>query len=249
MTKIVFSDFDETMLNYYSDKNYFDEYQIHVLKKLKEKGIYFCIVTGRNVSFFEQFPMILPYVSYIIASNGSCIYDVKNKKIIYHDVIGVQEVSYFVDYAKENNYSLVFNCFGEQFYNEKKVDIHFCEQLVLFVPNKLLEMVIEDISKIMSVSFNNISSHDDRYAIDINNKDVSKGNGIKILCDYLDINIEDTLCFGDSDNDVSMFQVVGKSVSVGNAKDKIKSLANDISLPSDQNGIFKYIDCYILNQK
>ena len=39
MTKIIFSDFDYTLLNYYSDKNYFDDYQIGVLSRLKEKGI------------------------------------------------------------------------------------------------------------------------------------------------------------------------------------------------------------------
>ena len=83
MVKIIFSDFDETMLNYHSNKNYFDDYQIDVLKKVKEAGIKFGIVTGRPVDFFDQFPSILPYVDYILASNGACIYDVCNKKFIY----------------------------------------------------------------------------------------------------------------------------------------------------------------------
>ena len=83
MVKIIFSDFDETMLNYYSAKNYFDDYQIDVLKRVKEAGIKFCIVTGRAVDFFDQFPSILSYVDYILASNGACIYDVANDNIIY----------------------------------------------------------------------------------------------------------------------------------------------------------------------
>ena len=38
MIKIIFSDFDNTMLDYYSKDNYFDEYKISTLKKLKDKS-------------------------------------------------------------------------------------------------------------------------------------------------------------------------------------------------------------------
>ena len=90
MVKIIFSDFDNTLLYYYSDKNYFDNYQISVLRKLNSNGIKFCIVTGRSVTFFYRFPNLLEVVDYIIGSNGACIYDVKNKKYIYQRIIGIK---------------------------------------------------------------------------------------------------------------------------------------------------------------
>ena len=70
MVKMIFSDFDNTMLDYYSINNYFDDYKIGILKKLQNKGIKFCIVTGRSVSFFYQFSNLLEVVDYIIGSNG-----------------------------------------------------------------------------------------------------------------------------------------------------------------------------------
>ena len=39
MVKIIFSDFDNTLMDYYSSYNYFDEYRLNVLRKLKKKGI------------------------------------------------------------------------------------------------------------------------------------------------------------------------------------------------------------------
>ena len=246
MVKIIFSDFDETMLNYHSDKNYFDEYQISVLRRLKEHNILFCIVTGRNVHFFDQFPKILPYVSYILASNGSCIYDVKNKEFIYQKFIGVQEVSLLLEYIKNHHYDMYYNSLGKQIYNDENVNLQNCEQIILSFHESNLESILEDIKKISHVNYNNICRHGSRYTIDVNNYLVSKGNAIKYLCDYLDINKNDTIGFGDSDNDVSMFYEVGKSISVANGTERIKTLANYVSLSSQESGIFKYIDNNIL---
>ena len=103
MIKMIFSDFDETMLDYYSVDNYFDKYKISVLKKVQEKGIKFCIVTGRSVPFFKQFPNLLEVVDYIIGSNGACIYDVKNNKFISHTVIDGNRLNHTVDNLKWTN--------------------------------------------------------------------------------------------------------------------------------------------------
>ena len=246
MVKIIFSDFDETLLNYHSDKKYFDDYQVDVLRRIREQGIEFCIVTGRNAFFFHQFSNILPYVSYILASNGSCIYDVKNKKFIYQKFIGVQEVSLLFDYIKDHHYDMYYNSLGEQIYNDDNVNLQSCEQIILSFHESNLENVLEDIKEIPYVNYNNICRHGTRYTIDVNNYLVSKGNAVKYLCDFLDVDLNDTIGFGDSDNDVSMFELVGKSIAVGNATDKMKTLASAITLSSEENGVFRYIDRYIL---
>ena len=246
MVKVIFSDFDETMLNYHSEKNYFDDMQINILKRIREKNIIFCIVTGRNVHFFDQFPEILPYVSYIIASNGACIYDVKNQRFIYQKFVGEQEVVTLLDYINENNFDIFYNFNGFQVYNDKIVDYKACEQIILSFNDTYLETVLDDIKNIPYVVYNNICRHGNRYTIDVNDSSVSKGNAVKFLCDYLNIDKDNTIGFGDSDNDVSMFYEVGKSISVENGTDRIKMLANHIALSSEEYGIFKYIDENIL---
>ena len=246
MVKIIFSDFDETMLNYHSNKNYFDNYQIAVLKKVKEAGIKFCIVTGRPVDFFDQFPSILPYVDYILASNGACIYDMSSKKFIYQKFMKKDSVLLLYDYIKKHDMDMYYNSFGKQIYNEKIVNYDTCEQLILSFKDYLLEDVLDDIKEIPDVSYNNICRHGDRYTVDVDNDGVSKGNAVEYLCNYLKIDKDDTICFGDSDNDVSMFSSVGKSISVSNGTDRIRTLANKITLSSAENGIFKYIDEFIL---
>lgn len=256
MMKIIFSDFDNTLLNYYSDKNYFDDYQISVLKKIQEKGIKFCIITGRTVSFFQQFSNLLEVVDYIIGSNGACVYDVKEKRFIYQDVINKHSLNLLIDYVIKNNHSFLLNCLDKRYqygewgrvngdkYIEGKE--YACEQMVMSFSKRSSDDVANFVEYVKDVVVTNTTDWGDEYSIDINNNQVSKGNSVKWLCNQLEVATDDTIGFGDGANDVSMFEVVGKSVAMGNATNNIKGMATDVVLNCEEYGVYKYIEDNIL---
>lgn len=256
MVKIIFSDFDNTLLNFYSENNYFDDYKISILKRLQDKNIKFCIVTGRSVSFFKRFPNLLEVTDYILGSNGACIYDVKNDNFIYCDNIENIDFNEIIKYLRDNNYSFLLNCMDRRYkygdwdandcleYNQN-VD-YLCEQIIFRVKQKDFTKVFNVLETVKNIKINNMSNWEDYWSVDINNSNVSKGNAVSWLCDYLDINMDDTLAFGDGDNDKSMFEVVGKGIAVDNAIDKLKVLSSDVALGCDENGIYKYIEDNIL---
>lgn len=256
MIKIIFSDFDDTMIHHYSNRNYFDDYPIHILKRVQEHGIKFCIVTGRNVSFFDQYPNMILYVDYILNSNGSCIYDVKRKKYIYQQVIEKNSFQKIIQYAFDHQYSFFINCMDVRYrYGELSSEKallydpsldYQSEQIVLFFPNYKKGEVSNYLSNLSNIVVNNITFWDQKCSMDLNDIHVSKGKSILWLCQYLDISLSDAIAFGDGVNDVSMFQVVGKSVAVGNAPDKIKQYCDDVSLKCIDYGIYKYIEDKIL---
>ena len=84
--------------------------------------------------------------------------------------------------------------------------------------------------------------------MDINKKGVSKGKAISYLYDYLKISGEDAICFGDSDNDISMFHVVGKRVAVKNASCGIKENADIVIDSVWEDGVFRYIEDVFLKK-
>ena len=57
-------------------------------------------------------------------------------------------------------------------------------------------------------------------------KDVSKGNAIKALCEK-NVSLSEVICFGDSLNDQSMFEVVGCAIAMGNANEELKAIADN----------------------
>lgn len=57
-------------------------------------------------------------------------------------------------------------------------------------------------------------------------KGFSKAVGIAAVCRIFDIAHEDTIVFGDSNNDLSMFEFAQTKIAMGNAAPGIKELAD-----------------------
>lgn len=82
--------------------------------------------------------------------------------------------------------------------------------------------------------------------IEIGHKDVSKGNGVKYLSELYDIDINDIVCIGDNFNDVSMLEIAGLSVAMGNAADEIKNLADKVTETNVESGVAYAINEFVL---
>ncbi|MCB4749477.1 MAG: HAD family hydrolase [Sulfurovum sp.] len=69
-----------------------------------------------------------------------------------------------------------------------------------------------------------------------------KSCALKKVVEYLGCDLSDVTVFGDSINDVGMFELAGTSVAVSNALDEVKSVAN-IILPhsNDEDAVAKYL--------
>lgn len=84
--------------------------------------------------------------------------------------------------------------------------------------------------------------------IDIGHLDSNKGVAVKEMASYLNIPIKNTITIGDNFNDVSMFQISGMSIAMGNAKDEIKRGCTHTTLSCEENGVAHAIEEIILKQ-
>jgi len=75
--------------------------------------------------------------------------------------------------------------------------------------------------------------------LDIHHSDASKGGAIKTLKQLL--GLERVICFGDSDNDLSMFEAADESYAPANANDAIKSAATAVIGHHDEEGIAHFL--------
>jgi Cof subfamily protein (haloacid dehalogenase superfamily) len=75
--------------------------------------------------------------------------------------------------------------------------------------------------------------------LDIHHSDASKGGAIKTLKELL--GIERVICFGDSDNDLSMFEAADEGYAPANANDAIKSAATAVIGHHDEEGIARFL--------
>ena len=75
--------------------------------------------------------------------------------------------------------------------------------------------------------------------LDIHHTDGSKGGAVAQL--KQDLGIERVVCFGDSDNDLSMFEAADEAYAPENAKDEVKKAATEVIGHHNEDGIARFL--------
>ena len=69
-------------------------------------------------------------------------------------------------------------------------------------------------------------------------KGIHKANAIEVLLEHLGVPNENTYAYGDGINDKEMLEFVNTGVAMGNAKEELKAIADDITDIHDNDGIY-----------
>ena len=71
---------------------------------------------------------------------------------------------------------------------------------------------------------------------------ITKASGLVELCDFLKIDLAESVAIGDAHNDTEILQTADLGVAMGNASDEIKSLADFVTLDNDHDGVAAAIE-------
>lgn len=85
--------------------------------------------------------------------------------------------------------------------------------------------------------------------LEIAHKEVSKGNALAYMANHLKIPMEDTVAIGDNLNDLSMFEVAGMGIAMGNAVDELKELSTHITRNYNEDGVAHALRTYVLDER
>ncbi|PYE45463.1 HAD family phosphatase [Paenibacillus barcinonensis] len=75
------------------------------------------------------------------------------------------------------------------------------------------------------------------HNFEMQHPDVSKGNALTKLAAHLNISMKDTAAIGDNFNDVSMLQMAGLGIAMGNAEPEIRAMAETITRTNVEHGV------------
>ena len=75
------------------------------------------------------------------------------------------------------------------------------------------------------------------YIVNVLKEDVSKSVAIKKVLNYFGLTKEEAVAFGDGENDLDMLELVDLGIAMGNANDRLKSIANFVTKDSSEDGI------------
>ncbi|MDD8049418.1 MAG: Cof-type HAD-IIB family hydrolase [Thomasclavelia sp.] len=251
MIKIAFFDIDGTILSHTT--NSIPSSTIEAFKLLHEKGILCVMATGRHTSELKDLPLNDIHFDAYITINGQLCFN--NQESIYESSISKNDISNIYNLIKKYDFPCAFIEKEIMYLNKvtkevRKVqksintDVYPIKELSRVLSNTIYQVVPYEIdNKLESLILEKMPScKATRWAsccLDIIPKIGGKDLGIKKVLDYYSIDLQDTIAFGDGDNDIDMFKLVNTSVAMGNSTNNLKKHATYITDHIDNDGLYK----------
>jgi Cof subfamily protein (haloacid dehalogenase superfamily) len=117
-------------------------------------------------------------------------------------------------------------------------EIHIYKFLVFSADKEKLQLAHQRLQPISSIAISSSGSEN----LEITDQKAQKGVALKKFVEQQGIALEETMAIGDNYNDVSMFNIVGYPVAMGNALDDIKKQCRYETATNDEDGVAKAIE-------
>jgi hypothetical protein len=251
--RIIFIDLDGTIKN---DDRQVPQANIDAITQAKAAGHELVIATGRPFQYNQYINNKCENVfRYAVSSTGAIIYDFATQSIIATNPIPQTAVEaickldqpeiIWIMHCTDGLYS------SEEHRDRNKIEVKqitrpiaeffktktVCAICIVSTNFDIIKNLEPDILAIPCIQISNRSKvlTDSSYPrhqlayYDITATGVSKGFGIKTLCDMLGIPKEHRIAIGDDINDLPMFAECGFKVAMGNALPKVKEIADHIT--------------------
>ena len=83
------------------------------------------------------------------------------------------------------------------------------------------------------------------YFLEFAAEGVSKASGLAFLAERLGFSPEQTVAFGDGENDLELLEWAGYAVAVGNADERVKAVADWVCPPVSEEGVASVIEALL----
>lgn len=228
------------------------------LRDLKENGHMCFVATGRG---YSNVPDSLKTImdGFVTLTGAGCFY--KNKILIQHNL-----PKEYIDQFARLSFSVGAPVYIE---NDERMDMiasgnfQYEKEVVAMrgYMNTLFETIeeyesntnvyskidtrikfnryIDELPAVKTGKLDAVDAGDGWYEILIGG--VNKGSTIRDLCSRIGQDMNKTICFGDSDNDLSMFETCGISVAVSNALESVKNKASIVLEGNNQDEVIRIL--------
>ncbi len=269
IVQIVALDLDDTLLKH--DLTISD-YTVSILQKLSEKGIYIMLCSGRiddaMLPYVRQMDIAgSEYGRYMITQNGTNILDLHLRLSIYSHQLEY-EIAMHVYNALQSygltahvyDSSTIFTCkhteWGDMDAKLSGLNKELVEDYPELLKHGFPKIVIPGEPEVLKELEAKLKSEigeecviftSKPFFLEVLPKNAGKGEALVWLANELNVPIENVMAFGDSMNDETMMQLMGKSVAMINGLDYIKDIAVfNTEYSNDDDGVARFLEKFVL---
>jgi Cof subfamily protein (haloacid dehalogenase superfamily) len=221
-----------------------------------QNDLMICLVTGRprcgTLPILEELDITSPDIT----SGGAFIYDPEKDNVVAYCPVLPETTRAVVEIARRPDvgiffgspYLVLYEVPFEDFHRSSITDQRYIRRTDDLLeesdlqPGKITLVAEPSILHDLEVELSSLSqpihmTYSGDHFLEINHENVNKGYALRRLSEYMKVPLESVMAVGDSQNDVSMFQVAGISVAMGNATEEVRRHADLLAPTNDEEGI------------
>lgn len=266
--KLLVLDVDGTLLN---KNNEISSRTQAALLKVQQMGVHIVLASGRPTGGVIPIANALElnhYGGFVLSYNGGQIFNMQTGELLFEKRIDPKMLGYLDKKAKKNNFAIFTyqkdriitdqpdNKYIRQeaaLNNMRIVGVDNFPEAIDFAPCKCVlasdnevELIgLENHWKKRLAGVLEVFRTED-YFLEVVPRFIDKGNTLAVLMEKLGITTEEVIAIGDGVADVSMLQLAGTSIAMGNARDSVKACADITTLPNHMDGVAVAVEKAIL---
>ena len=263
MELIVF-DLDGTLLDGNAE---ISDYTSRTLQMLAERDIAYTVATGRTLHASRELLAGRGFALPQVYKNGAIVWHPQDQRLASSASLTLEELERVVEASADSGVTpFVFTLDGSVYHDTPMSDIE--RELIVNFDRRGAEHIrpsaelpddaeithvsaigdphsIDGIVQVVAsekhlVAYSGVAYEGDQWRwIDVHHSQASKGGAIEELKTQL--GFERVICFGDSENDVSLFEIADEAYAPGNARDEVKRAATAVIGRHDQEGIARFL--------
>ena len=270
MYRLLGLDMDGTLLD---SRKKIPSTAMEAINRLVKRGTVVSLCTGRGVAELKDYEEELACIPYGILNSGGCVYDFRERRPIFSQLIEDDVILECLRAAKEVRampYLLTTDASVAQ--NEDMEDVsefHMgiyqpmfdrvatvvpdMEEYVRTHPGKSLKLCIYHRDTATrektraAITYLGMQLADaETTSLEVSPPGITKAKGLQILCKYLNIPVEESVAVGDADNDLDVLKAAGLAVAMGNANENVKRVCDVVVADNDHDGIAEVIDRFFV---
>lgn len=236
------------------------------IRAVCQKGIYFCLTTGRPPiaarPFYDSLGLDTPSIIY----NGARVIEFRTGKVHYDRMLQSDDAMRIYALGCELDASMCFwsgdklyanrnDGWNDQYRRISGADMTIPENFEEYAEKGIVKIVwsgLPDSVKRWNAAAAERFGESISYAssgaeyLEFFDRRVSKGAALARLCDILNIDISETIAIGDSYNDEQLLRAAGLGIAMGNAPDAIKDICAEVTTSNDEDGVRLVLEKYFL---
>jgi len=266
--QLIVFDLDRTLLNKHSQLSPFT---LQTLRKMDSRGLLYTIATGRSflsaADIISKHPFRLPQ----IFTNGVVTWCPKSHSLSFDNCLSLDETQSALNVMQSKQANPFINAMDKDgkrvvFYGsyKNKIEQDLLQRfsranntlmrpiealntqfkitnISMIGPSQQIVSAHENINELNQlIAYSGQAIEDSEFSwIDVHHHNANKGAAITRL--KSEMNIDSIICFGDGDNDLSMFKIANECYAPENANEENKKAATAIIGHHDEDGVAQFL--------